>query len=63
MLYQWKIAMVISISIWILFHYFIVNIAVFYSVGRGDSSHLVTRGDSSHSPLWGENTWKSKNKN
>ena len=34
------------------------------SVGRGDSSHhLVTRGDSSHSPLWGENTWKSKNKN
>ena len=31
------------------------------SVGRGDSSHLVTRGDSSHSPFRGEKTWKSKN--
>ena len=30
------------------------------SVGRGDSSHLVTRGDSSHSPFRGEKTWKSK---
>ena len=33
----------------------------FGSVGRGDSSHLVTRGDSSHSPFRGEKTWKSKN--
>ena len=30
------------------------------SVGRGDSSHLVTRGDSSHSPFRGEKNLKIK---
>ena len=34
--------------------------AVYISIGRGDSSHLVIRGDSSNSPLWEEKNLKKK---